>query len=217
MGKNLVIVESPAKCRTISRYLGKDYSVKATMGHIIDLPEKELGVDIAHDFKPKYTASKGKRRIIKALREDASKADAVFLAPDPDREGEAIAWHVTQAIAKNNTNVKRVLFNEITKRAVLNAFANPKDIDMHKVNAQQARRILDRIVGYQVSPVLWRTVYRRSRRKNTGRYWLFGSIPVLRSPPSSRRWTGRSRILPTGPLPKRYSHGWGAGLLSFRT
>ncbi|MBD3391307.1 MAG: type I DNA topoisomerase [Chitinivibrionales bacterium] len=160
MAKNLVIVESPAKCRTISRYLGKDYSVKATMGHIIDLPEKELGVDITHDFKPKYAASKGKRRIIKSLREDAGKAEAVFLAPDPDREGEAIAWHVTQTIAKNNTNVKRVLFNEITKRAVVSAFDHPQDIDMHKVNAQQARRILDRIVGYQVSPVLWRTVFR---------------------------------------------------------
>jgi len=160
MPKNLVIVESPAKCKTISRYLGKDYIVKATMGHVIDLPEKELGVDIAHDFKPKYTISKGKRRIIKALREDAAKADVVYLAPDPDREGEAIAWHVTQAVAKDNTNVKRVMFNEITKKAVLSAFENPRDIDMHKVNAQQARRILDRIVGYQVSPVLWRTVFR---------------------------------------------------------
>ncbi len=160
MAKNLVIVESPAKCRTISRYLGKDYIVKATMGHIIDLPEKELGVDIDHDFKPKYTTSKGKRRIVKALKEDAKKAETVFLAPDPDREGEAIAWHVAQTISKSNTNVKRVQFNEITRKAVLEAFDNPHEIDINKVNAQQARRILDRIVGYQVSPILWRTVFR---------------------------------------------------------
>jgi DNA topoisomerase-1 len=160
MAKNLVIVESPAKCKTISKYLGKDFSVKATMGHIIDLPEKELGVDIAHDFKPKYTTSKGKRRILKSLRDEAGACETVFLAPDPDREGEAIAWHVAQSIAKNNTNVKRVLFNEITKHAVLEAFNHPRDIDENKVNAQQARRILDRIVGYQVSPLLWRTVFR---------------------------------------------------------
>ncbi len=160
MGKNLVIVESPAKCRTISRYLGSDYVVKATMGHIMDLPEKELGVDLEHDFKPKYVTSKGKKRVIKALKDDAQKADAVFLAPDPDREGEAIAWHVAQSISKNNENVKRVMFNEITKRAVLEAFGSPREIDLNRVNAQQARRILDRIVGYQVSPILWRTIYR---------------------------------------------------------
>ncbi len=160
MAKNLVVVESPAKCRTISRYLGNDFTVKATMGHIIDLPEKELGVDIEHDFKPKYTTSKGKRRIVKALKEDAKKVETVYLAPDPDREGEAIAWHVAQTIQKSNTNVKRVQFNEITKRAVLAAFENAHEIDINKVNAQQARRILDRIVGYQVSPILWRTVFR---------------------------------------------------------
>jgi len=160
MGKNLVVVESPAKCRTISKYLGPEYSVKATMGHIIDLPEKELGVDIAHDFKPKYTVSKGKRRILKMLKDEAAKADMVYLAPDPDREGEAIAWHVAQSIAKVNTNVKRVFLNEITKKAVLAAFDRPDQIDMNKVNAQQARRILDRIVGYQISPYLWRTVFR---------------------------------------------------------
>lgn len=160
MTKNLVVVESPAKCRTLTKYLGKDFSVKATMGHIIDLPEKELGVDIQHNFKPKYITTKGKRRIVRALKDEAKEVDAVYLAPDPDREGEAIAWHVAQVIKKSNTNVKRVLFNEITKRAVLEAFQNPGEIDMDKVNAQQARRILDRIVGYQVSPILWRTVFR---------------------------------------------------------
>ncbi len=160
MAKHLVVVESPAKCKTIAKYLGKDYSVRATMGHIIDLPEKELGIDIEKDFKPKYTVSKGKRRVVRTLKEEAARADDVFLAPDPDREGEAIAWHVKEAIKQVNTNIRRVQFNEITKRAVLAAFENPRDIDMNKVNAQQARRILDRIVGYQVSPILWRTVFR---------------------------------------------------------
>jgi DNA topoisomerase-1 len=160
MAKHLVIVESPAKCKTIAKYLGKDYSVRATMGHIIDLPEKELGIDIEKNFEPKYMVSKGKRKIVKALKDDAAKCDDVFLAPDPDREGEAIAWHVANSIEKENANIKRVQFNEITKRAVLAAFENPRDIDMNKVNAQQARRILDRIVGYQVSPILWRTVFR---------------------------------------------------------
>lgn len=160
MAKNLVIVESPAKCRTISRYLGKDFAVKATMGHIMDLPEKELGVDIDHDFAPKYLTSKGKRRVLKMLKDEAAKAETVYLAPDPDREGEAIAWHVAQHISKVHPEPRRVMFNEITKRAVLAAIDDPHEIDMCKVNAQQARRILDRIVGYQVSPVLWRTVFR---------------------------------------------------------
>jgi len=160
MSKHLVIVESPAKCKTISKYLGKDFTVRATMGHIIDLPEKELGVDIDHDFKPKYTTSKGKRRILKILKDDAAKAEDIFLAPDPDREGEAIAWHVAESIKNNAIPIKRVMFNEITKRAVLTAFDHPREIDMNKVNAQQARRILDRIVGYQVSPILWRTIFR---------------------------------------------------------
>jgi DNA topoisomerase I len=160
MAKHLVVVESPAKCKTISKYLGKDYSVRATMGHIIDLPEKELGIDIENNFEPKYTVSKGKRKVIRALKEEAARSDDVFLAPDPDREGEAIAWHVAEAIKGVNKNVRRVQFNEITKRAVLAALENPHDIDEKKVNAQQARRILDRIVGYQVSPVLWRTVFR---------------------------------------------------------
>jgi DNA topoisomerase I len=160
MPKHLVIVESPAKCKTISKYLGKDFAVRATMGHIIDLPEKELGVDLEHDFKPKYTTSKGKRRILKALKDDAAKVEDIYLAPDPDREGEAIAWHVAESIKNTQTPIKRVMFNEITRRAVLAAFNAPRDIDMNKVNAQQARRILDRIVGYQISPILWRTIFR---------------------------------------------------------
>jgi len=160
MPKHLVIVESPAKCKTISKYLGKDFIIRATMGHIIDLPEKELGVDLENNFKPKYTTSKGKKRILKALKDDAEQVEDIFLAPDPDREGEAIAWHVAEAIKNADVPIKRVMFNEITKRAVLHAIENPREIDMNKVNAQQARRILDRIVGYQVSPILWRTIFR---------------------------------------------------------
>ena len=160
MALNLVVVESPAKSKTISKYLGKDFMVIATMGHIMDLPEKELGVDIENGFKPKYITSKGKRRILKQLKDEAEKAETVYLAPDPDREGEAIAWHVAQTIGKINGNIKRVMFNEITKRAVTAAINDPHEIDQNKVNAQQARRLLDRIVGYQVSPILWRTVFR---------------------------------------------------------
>lgn len=160
MAKHLVIVESPAKCKTISKYLGKEFAVRATMGHVIDLPEKELGVDIEKDFKPDYTISKGKRRILQDLKSEASKVEDVYLAPDPDREGEAIAWHVCESIKNENGSIKRVMFNEITKRAVLAAFENPHEIDINKVNAQQARRILDRLVGYQVSPILWRTIFR---------------------------------------------------------
>lgn len=160
MAKHLVVVESPAKCRTISKYLGKDFAVRATMGHIIDLPEKELGVDLEHDFAPKYIPSKGKKKLLMELKDDASRVEDVFLAPDPDREGEAIAWHVAETIKDDNPNIHRVMFNEITKRAVLAAMENPREIDRNKVNAQQARRILDRIVGYKVSPILWSTVYR---------------------------------------------------------
>jgi DNA topoisomerase-1 len=161
MAKNLVIVESPAKCKVISKYLGKDFAVKATMGHVIDLPEREFGVDIAHGFKPKYIPSKGKARVLRELRDEAAKAEKIYLAPDPDREGEAIAWHVANHIASHGgASVRRVMFNEITKRAVLAAFDTPREIDMNKVNAQQTRRILDRIVGYQLSPILWRTVFK---------------------------------------------------------
>ncbi len=160
MAKNLVIVESPAKCKTISKYLGKDYAVRASMGHVIDLPERELGIDIADNFKPKYIVSKNKKKIVAEIREEAAKADVIYLAPDPDREGEAIAWHIASQINGEGKTVCRVQFNEITKKAVLAAIENPHEIDMNKVNAQQARRILDRIVGYQISPVLWRTVFK---------------------------------------------------------
>ncbi len=160
--KSLVIVESPAKAKTINRFLGSGYVVKASMGHVRDLPETKLGVDIEKNFKPNYVIIKGKRKTVKALKEAASKADAIYLAPDMDREGEAIAWHLANLIDRGGKKIRRVIFNEITEEAIKEAFAHPTQIDMRKVDAQQARRILDRLVGYLVSPLLWRVVYRRT-------------------------------------------------------
>ena len=158
MGKSLVIVESPAKAKTINKFLGNAYQVKACMGHVCDLPKKELGIDLAHDFRPKYVVIPGKGKILSELKKAAQGVDSVLLATDPDREGEAIAWHVANRIAKGKKNVYRILFNEITEQAIQEAVAHPSGLDMRKVNAQQARRVLDRLVGYQVSPVLWKTI-----------------------------------------------------------
>ena len=158
MGKKLVVVESPAKAKTIGKILGSEYVVKSSVGHIRDLPERTLGVDIEHGFAPKYVLSKGKAKIVAELKKAAKGCDEIFLAPDPDREGEAIAWHLqeTLADAAKGKPVHRVQYNEITPRAVRAAFEHPGVIDMHRVDAQQARRVLDRIVGYMVSPMLWR-------------------------------------------------------------
>jgi DNA topoisomerase-1 len=160
--KSLVIVESPAKAKTIGKYLGKDYTVKASVGHIMDLPKSKLGVDIEKNFEPKYIVIRGKASVVKELKAAAKKADRILLATDPDREGEAIAFHVAEAVSGNTNNKKvyRVLFNEITKKAVLLAIEHPGKIDVNKVDAQQARRILDRLVGYQISPILWAKVRR---------------------------------------------------------
>ena len=164
--KSLVIVESPAKAKTINKILGKDFSVKASVGHIRDLPSKEFAVDVENDFTPKYVVIPGKEKVIRELRKAAKNADNIFLAPDPDREGEAIAWHIASEIRKGAKGDKegvrlfRVTFNEITARAVREAIKNPKQIDGNKVDAQQARRILDRIVGYKLSPLLWKKVRR---------------------------------------------------------
>ncbi|HEX9020210.1 MAG TPA: type I DNA topoisomerase, partial [Nitrospirota bacterium] len=160
--KSLVIVESPAKAKTISKYLGKNYTVKASVGHIMDLPKSKLGVDIEKDFEPHYIQIKGKGPVVKELKTAAKKADRILLATDPDREGEAIAAHVAETISGSNKNadVFRVLFNEITKKAILKAIEHPGKIDVHKVDAQQARRVLDRLVGYQISPILWQKVRR---------------------------------------------------------
>lgn len=158
MPKNLVIVESPAKAKTIEKFLGKDFRVESSFGHIADLPSKELGVDVEGDFKPKYQVSKDKKDIVKKLRELAKKAEVVWLASDEDREGEAIAWHLAETLDLDKDRTKRIVFHEITKSAITKAIENPRSIDYHLVDAQQARRVLDRIVGYELSPVLWRKV-----------------------------------------------------------
>ena len=158
MAKNLVIVESPAKARTISGYLGNDYIVTSSMGHIRDLPKKGMSVDIENDFAPHYEVSSDKKKIVSELKKQAKAAETVWLASDEDREGEAIAWHLEQALGLKKGESKRIVFHEITKPAILAAIENPRDIDEKLVDAQQARRILDRLVGYELSPVLWRKV-----------------------------------------------------------
>ncbi len=160
MSKSLIIVESPAKARTLQKYLGKSFIVKASVGHIRDLPVKTLGVDVEHDFQPQYVTIRGKSKIISELKSAAKKADEIYLAPDPDREGEAIAWHIAQSVAAAKKPTHRVLFHELTKKAILAAMENATEIDLHKFEAQQARRILDRLVGYQISPLLWQKVRR---------------------------------------------------------
>jgi len=160
MGKSLVIVESPAKARTINKYLGSNYLVKASMGHVLDLPKKDLGVDLAHNFKPTYITIPGRKAIISELKSAAAKSDAIYLAADPDREGEAICAHLRELLNGKKRKFFRVLFNEITRDAIREAFKIPGEIDSKLVDAQQARRILDRLVGYQVSPLLWDKVKR---------------------------------------------------------
>ncbi|KIQ95269.1 DNA topoisomerase 1 [Anoxybacillus thermarum] len=158
MSDYLVIVESPAKAKTIERYLGKKYKVKASMGHVRDLPKSQMGVDIQNDYEPKYITIRGKGSVIKELKTAAKKAKKVFLAADPDREGEAIAWHLAHLLDLNTDSPCRVVFNEITKDAIKQSFEQPRAINMHLVHAQQARRVLDRLVGYNISPLLWKKV-----------------------------------------------------------
>ncbi|VWL85729.1 type I DNA topoisomerase [Oceanivirga miroungae] len=157
MKKNLVIVESPSKAKTIEKILGKSYKVKASFGHLVDLPKTSLGIDIENGFKPKYTTIKGKGPILAELKKEAKKSDVIYLASDLDREGEAIAWHISNAI-KENEKIRRIVFNEITATAIKKAIKEPRDIDINLVDSQQARRLLDRLVGYEISPLLWRTV-----------------------------------------------------------
>ena len=158
MAKNLVIVESPAKAKTIEKFLGKDFLVASSYGHIADLPSKELGVNVDGDFKPNYIVSTDKKTIVKKLKDLAKKAETVWLASDEDREGEAIAWHLVEQLKLQGQNTKRIVFHEITKKAILKAVENPREINYNLVNAQQARRVLDRLVGYELSPVLWKKV-----------------------------------------------------------
>ncbi len=157
-GTALVIVESPAKARTIGSYLGAGYMVKASVGHVRDLPTSRIGVDIGNDFEPEYVVIDDKKKVVRELRDAAGRVEIVYLAPDPDREGEAIAWHIAEELRSVNPNLKRVLFNEITRKGVTEAIRSPTVLDQHRADAQQARRILDRLVGYQISPILWRTV-----------------------------------------------------------
>ena len=158
MAKNLVIVESPAKAKTIEKFLGKDFQVESSYGHIADLPSKELGVNVEGDFSPDYIVSSDKKAVVKKLKDIAKKVDTVWLASDEDREGEAIAWHLFEQLKLDKDNTKRIVFHEITKNAILKAVENPRSINYNLVNAQQARRVLDRLVGYELSPVLWRKV-----------------------------------------------------------
>src|SRR5438874_11838666 len=159
MAKNLVIVESPAKAKTINKFIGKDYVVKASVGNERDLPKSEIGVD-EETFEPTYEILEGKEKVVSELKAAAKKADTIYIASDPDREGEAIGWHVMSLLGKDSSKVRRVLFHEITKNAVRKAMEHPGEIDMNKVNAQQARRVLDRLVGYKLSPLLWDKVRR---------------------------------------------------------
>ena len=158
MQKNLVIVESPAKAKTIGKFLGKNYKVKASVGHVRDLPKSTLGIDIENNFKPKYITIRGKGPVIKELKSEAKKVDKIYLATDPDREGEAISWHLSHILGLDEEDPVRIEFNEITKEAVSGAIKNPRPINRDLVDAQQARRVLDRLVGYKISPLLWRKI-----------------------------------------------------------
>ncbi|HFB62362.1 MAG TPA: type I DNA topoisomerase, partial [Bacteroidetes bacterium] len=158
MAKNLVIVESPAKAKTIENFLGKDYTVKSSLGHVMDLDSKKLSVDVEHDFEPQYQISPDKKKLVSELKKMAKAAETVWLASDEDREGEAISWHLYKALKLDEAKSKRIVFHEITKNAILHAIENPRGIDHNLVAAQQARRVLDRLVGYELSPLLWRKV-----------------------------------------------------------
>jgi len=188
MPKDLVIVESPAKARTVGRFLGKAYDVKASMGHVRDLPRRSLGVEIEEQsFVPTYTVSSDKRKIVSELKKAAASAGTVYLATDPDREGEAISWHLMEAASIDLDKAKRVVFHEITETAIEEAFSNPRGLDTDLVNAQQARRVLDRLVGYKLSPVLWSKIKKVLQ--------LEGFSPW----PSVWLWTGKKRYR-TSPL-----------------
>ena len=158
--KALVVVESPAKARTIKKYLGKGYDVKASVGHVKDLPKGDIGVDVDDGFKPQYETIRGKGKVLQEIRAAAKTADMVYLAPDPDREGEAIAWHIASELQMPEDKIKRVLFNEITSTAIKKALDSPLTLNQNRFNSQQARRILDRLVGYRISPLLWQKVRR---------------------------------------------------------
>src|ERR1700724_1486553 len=155
MAKALVVVESPAKAKTINKYLGRDYKVVASMGHIRDLPKSKLGVDVDNDFAEQYESIESRKKVIKELKDAAKDATDIYIATDPDREGEAIGWHLAQERGGKKRKIHRLMFDEITKKAIQEAFKHPKAIDINMVDAQRARRVLDRLVGYKISPLLW--------------------------------------------------------------
>ena len=211
----LVILESPGKVKTVQKYLGGDYKVVASMGHIRDLPKSKLGVDIDNDFAPVYQEMKGKEDIIKSLRSEASKADAVYLATDPDREGEAISWHLAQLLGLSIDAPDRITFNEITKTGIENGIANPRKIDLDLVNAQQARRILDRIVGYKLSPFLWKKVRRNlsaGRVQSVAVRMIVDRERQIRSFKPEEYWSIEAKM--TAPSSKKQFDAVFTGLLS---
>ena len=160
MAKYLVIVESPAKVKTIKKFLGSNYDVQASNGHVRDFPKSQFGIDVENDFEPKYITIRGKGELLSNLRKAAKKADKIYLATDPDREGEAISWHLSIALNLDENKMRRITFNEITKSAVKASIKQARDIDMNLVDEQQARRCLDRMVGYEISPLLWKKIKR---------------------------------------------------------
>src|ERR1051325_4132966 len=169
MAKNLLIVEQPAKAKTIEKILGPDFEVRSCFGHIRDLETEDMGIDIKNTFKPKYTISEDKRKVVGELRSLAKKADEVWLATDEDREGEAISWHLCEVLGLNPTSTKRIVFHEITKPAIQSAVKNPRTVNMDLVMAQQARRVLERNVGFELSPVLWRKISTSNKNLSAGR------------------------------------------------
>ncbi len=213
--RKLVIVESPAKARTLNKILGRNYILKASMGHVRDLPKSTLGVDVENDFAPKYVVPKEKKKVIKEIQEACSKASSIFLATDPDREGEAISWHLTQAakMDSDSTPFYRVAFHEITKAAVEEAFENPHSIDMNLVNAQQARRILDRLVGYKISPILWRKVQKglsAGRVQSVAVKIVVDREREIQNFTSREYWSIEAELSKTG----KEAHGFKARLIS---
>ncbi|MBU1894195.1 MAG: type I DNA topoisomerase, partial [Candidatus Omnitrophica bacterium] len=185
LSKFLVIVESPAKSKTINKILGKNFKVLASMGHIIDLPVDRMGIDFENGFKPEYMVMKGRKKYLNSLKKEAKTASAIYLAADPDREGEAICWHLKNSLAKKDTTFHRVSFGEITEKAVKAAFLHPGELDMNKINAQKARRILDRIVGYSLSPLLWRKI---TRGLSAGRVQSVAVMLIVRREEEIRRF-----------------------------
>ena len=193
MEGNLVIVESPAKAGTIQKFLGKDYIVKPSFGHIRDLQDKKLSVDVEHGFQPEYVIPADKKKVVSELKKLASEAQTVWLASDEDREGEAISWHLYETLGLKKENTKRIVFHEITQNAILHAIETPRDIDMNLVDAQQARRVLDRLVGFELSPILWRKIQPKPPPSlPTG--WKQRAFPIASRP--TKRWPRR-----TGPMP----------------